>query len=643
MPEDAPAGVAVLGHGRLAGAVASRLAAGRTAGAPVTIAASDGGAAPAPAAGVRWLPVRVELGTVVIGPLSTPGVPGCPTCARTRAEKARPDSDLVAAARERFADRFGDADPCLTTCAVDLAAELVADEVARLGDPAAPPRTAGAVLRLRLGTLATSVHRFLADPLCDDCGDLPADTAAAAVIRPVPRPKVAPGVHRVRDLRAEADQLVETYVDGEVGLIQSLRRSVSGAYPTTSAPMTLGRHSTMQSESGFGRDIDFASAQFTAIAEALERYGGARPAGKRTVVHGSYAELAPDALDPRILGLYPEQRYAAHGFPFQRYHEDLVLPWVWGWSFARSAPVLVPETCAYYRMHLTDPAAKPFVYEISNGCALGGCLEEAILHGILELAERDAFLLTWYARMPVRRIDPASARGSRVPLMIDRLRAATGYDVHVFDTTTEHGIPSVWAMAVHPEPDESVPAVFCAAASGFDPERAVANALLEMAPMVQWRQDTWAEDRPAGAAMVDDPSLVRAMHDHTIVNAHVGALDRFGFLLDGDRPAHSFAESFAGAFRPDDADLTADLTATVRRYLARGQDVVVVDQTAPEHVVGGFACVKVLIPGLLPMTFGHWARRVDGLPRLLEVPQELGYADRPLRPEEINPHPHPFP
>jgi len=30
------------------------------------------------------------------------------------------------------------------------------------------------------------------------------------------------------------------------------------------------------------------------------------------------------------------------------------------------------------------------VFETSNGCALGSCLEEAILHGILEVAERDA-------------------------------------------------------------------------------------------------------------------------------------------------------------------------------------------------------------------------------------------------------------
>jgi ribosomal protein S12 methylthiotransferase accessory factor len=43
------------------------------------------------------------------------------------------------------------------------------------------------------------------------------------------------------------------------------------------------------------------------------------------------------------------------------------------------------------------------------------------------------------------------------------------------------------------------------------------------------------------------------------------------------------------------------------------------------------------------MTFGHHLRRVAGLDRVLSVPQALGRAARALTPDEINPHPHPFP
>ena len=93
----------------------------------------------------------------------------------------------------------------------------------------------------------------------------------------------------------------------------------------------------------------------------------------------------------------------------------------------------------------------------------------------------------------------------------------------------------------------------------------------------------------------------------------------------------------------DYTDLTDDVTETARRLWWHGLDVIVVDQTTPEHRAGGFCCVKVIIPGALPMTFGHYNRRTQGLPRLLEVPRLLGYRDKALLPQDINPHPHPFP
>ena len=85
------------------------------------------------------------------------------------------------------------------------------------------------------------------------------------------------------------------------------------------------------------------------------------------------------------------------------------------------------------------------------------------------------------------------------------------------------------------------------------------------------------------------------------------------------------------------------MTEVLRRLSSHGLDVVVVDQTTPEHRAGGLHCVKVIVPGTLPMTFGHANRRVHGLPRLFAVPALLGYRLQSLAPQDVNPHPHPFP
>src|SRR5260370_548754 len=182
----------------------------------------------------------------------------------------------------------------------------------------------------------------------------------------------------------------------------------------------------------------------------LERSGGMTPGGRRTVVRARFAEVRDRALDPRTLGLYPPERFAYPGFGFQPFDVDRVCAWVWGYSLGRQESILVPQGYAYFSTHLTDPGDPLFAFETSNGCALGSCLEEAILFGLLELAERDAFLMTWYARLPAPRIDLSSAQDRSIPLLAQAIEAETGYQVVAFDTAMEHGIPSVWAMAVCP-------------------------------------------------------------------------------------------------------------------------------------------------------------------------------------------------
>jgi ribosomal protein S12 methylthiotransferase accessory factor len=181
----------------------------------------------------------------------------------------------------------------------------------------------------------------------------------------------------------------------------------------------------------------------------------------------------------------------------------------------------------------------------------------------------------------------------------------------------------------------------CAGGSALTPERGAINALQELALMIEYRLLTYPRDRDRAAAMVRDPDLARVMDDHARLYNHPDAFGRFDFLLDAEpRPFGDFADTW---HMPHHGDLRADLDELLGRYLGGGLDVVVVDQTTSEHRAGGFACVKAIVPGTLPMTFGYRARRVDGLPRLFEVPHRLGYRDRTLTAADINPHPHPFP
>ncbi|MEU3727776.1 YcaO-like family protein, partial [Streptomyces sp. NPDC031705] len=159
-------------------------------------------------------------------------------------------------------------------------------------------------------------------------------------------------------------------------------------------------------------------------------------------------------------------------------------------------------------------------------------------------------------------------------------------------------------------------------------------------------QRALAADRPRDPArlrpMLDRPELVVSLDDHVGLNALPEAAPRLEFLF-ADTPCLSAARTWPGAPEPVD-DLSALLTATVERLAAAGLEVVTVDQSEPglrDRL--GLHCVKAVVPGSLPMTFGHVNRRTRGLPRLLEVPHRLGRTDRVLRHEDLALHPHPFP
>ncbi|RKN32217.1 TOMM precursor leader peptide-binding protein [Micromonospora musae] len=586
-----------------------------------------------------WLPVRTELGRVVIGPLERAGEPGCVDCAERRRRRnrlhSRAHDTLIADSRSTLGSRPS---AWITDLAADAVAALVDDEIARLTRDPHAPRTRWALICLDLKSLEVTRHPFLPDPSCPVCGNLPEDNADAARIVLQPRPKSAPDCYRTRNLAEHQDDLIATYVDPECGLIRLLARDNNAGSVVAAAWMGLPDGAT---EGGYGRTRSYRSSELVSILEALERHGGMEPGGRRTTAHGSYADLRERALDPRHLGLYPADRYRIDGFRYRPFEVDQRYRWVWGHSFRRDEPILVPETYAYYRIHRSDNEPAPFVYEISNGCALGGSLEEAILHGILEIAERDAFLMTWYARMPVPRIDLRSACRRTVPLIAEAIQAETGYLVHTFDITLEQGIPCVWAMAVDPSDDDDRPRAVCAAGSHLDPEIAAENALSELGAILVDLMRRYPGQRERAERMVRDGTLVTEMADHSLLYAARTAFTRFDFLTGSPRWT-----SFAEMAQPDgfrNADLADDLRELLRRYLDEGMDVVAVDQTTPEQHAQGLACAKVIIPGTLPMTFGHSLRRVDGIPRLHEIPHRLGYRDRRLRASDINPHPHPFP
>ncbi|WP_051325227.1 TOMM precursor leader peptide-binding protein [Glycomyces tenuis] len=578
------------------------------------------------------LPARIVGDLGIVGPWVRPGLPGCQLCAERRRRLWRRQNSPV--------EQLDGPVPAMALTAAHLDHLAVITERALRHGLLADRET-----HVTTGLLTGRVHRTVPLPGCPGCRPVPDDSAELAAITLRPRPQPDPESFRGNESGLSGAELRDLVHDWRYGPVGHVFRSENSVMALTSAELALT--SGEPGEAGHGRALTYPAGETIALYEALERLGSASPHGRRTVVRGSQNEL-PDAIDLRELGLHPESSYDDPHFHLEPYDPDTPTDWVWGFALGRQRPVLVPEHVAYWhidRWGRSGPPAPRFLYESSNGCATGSSIEEASLYGLFEVVERDAFLLTWYTRRPVRplAVDDAevpSLRGMRV--LLDRL----GYDLHLFDTTTELGIPAVMSLVARR--DDDGPAAFFAAGAHCDPRRAVASAATEAVTNCVVRHRMPAEMRARqeedGRHLIEHPERVKTLHDHTILYNYPETRPWWSFLDPGAEPA-TIEEAF-GDWRREwvRRDLTDVLRLAVDRVTANGMDPVVVDQTDRVTAADVPATVKVVVPQTIPMTFGHVHRRTRNLRRLRTLPERLGYrapGEQPTDPDAVPPHPFP--
>ncbi|WP_328724489.1 TOMM precursor leader peptide-binding protein [Streptomyces sp. NBC_00259] len=664
---DAPLDVKALGLHNAFATEPPRTGPSRAEGPPPD--ASTANASTEDAAADAAVPVRIYGHHAVVGPLSRTGSARrpCVHCLERRWQAVRSVALREALELGSGTEASGPS-PYLTPFTADALAALIATLTARAEEGAGTEEAAGTeegagseeaagsenaagagtfppVHVMDLRSLTVRRYPLVPDPECPRCAVPEHDTAEAAALTLRPAPKTAAGSFRVRSID-DYNLPLPAFANPVCG---SLGPSVVLDVSSTSTSATIGcfsmRSGSYLRETFWGGHADtFGDSLRIGVLEGLERYAGMRARAKLTKVHDSLDGLrtrGEHALDPRDCGLYSDAFHEAnpHVKPFA---PDRAIPWVWGWSLRDAGPVLVPEVLTYYH---APGLENRFVQESSNGCASGGCLEEAVYFGLMEVVERDAFLLTWYGQARLPEIDPHTSNRPATRQMVDRL-AMYGYEARFFDTRITFPVPVVTGVAVRH--DGGLGRMCFGAGAGLDPEAALAGALCEIATDAVNLQGRTERDEQRLRAMERDFSRVAALHDHPLAYGIPEMGRHAGFLLgepgEPRPPLRSMAALYGdGSVPPASDDLREDLDRCLQAVTGAGFDVIVVDQTMPEQRALGLRTVSVLVPGLLPIDFGWTRQRARHMPRMRTALREAGLREADLMATDLNPAPHPFP
>jgi ribosomal protein S12 methylthiotransferase accessory factor len=376
-----------------------------------------------------------------------------------------------------------------------------------------------------------------------------------------------------------------------------------------------------------GSGLDLEEAFLSCLFESIERYCASfiRP----ELVWFARADGDPRFLTSDRMPLFSPGQYSSTGFPFRPITGDSMVRWVEARSLTSGATACYPAVYLFipFRLAAADELAGP---SLSTGLAAGRSVAEACLGGLLEVAERDAFMITWLNRL----VGPRLVAGPETSLgqTVARICAANpGSRMTFVDISNDLQIPVVACVFESPWRGRRIVSVGAAARLHHTP--AARKAMLEAAMGYQRLTDsleTGPDWRPA-----PDFSDVQDFTRHALVYAAPELQPELAFLTSSpvERPLVE---------PPEPLSAGDGLAEALARFAAAGEEAFAVRLTTNEAREAGVEVMKVIVPGAVPMNADHRFPFL-GPERLYTVPARLGQRARRSAASELNLRvPHPF-
>jgi oxazoline/thiazoline synthase len=580
--------------------------------------------------GRRWLLAKPTGMMLWLGPLLQLGRTGCWACLAQRVDGNRQVERYLLGKR-------GDKAPfrtsrAATTASVGVLGGLLATEVARIAVTGTSPKLDGQMVTLDLRTLETAEHVLIRQPQCPACGD------PSIVSKRSPKVTITPNAVRFNTdggYRVEPPSKTYTRIQRHIspflGAISSLStmaevdNGVTYSYTAghnfamSGDNIDLLRRNMRGQSGGKGRtDIQ---ARTSAVCEAIERYCGVWR-GDESVQRAAYDDLGPDvAIPPNDLLLFSQHQFDTRGEwnahpgnflqvvpePFRSYRPA---DWTTAWSLTGGRERLVPSAYAWFgHPDLNDHF---YCFSDANGNASGNTIEEAVLQGFCELAERDSVAVWWYNRARRPAVDLDSLHDPYVDVLRE-FYAGMDRSLWILDITSDLGIPTFVGVSHrlnHPAQD-----ILVGFGAHLNPRIAAMRALTEVnqfLPAVEQR------DAEGNTVYFEDD-------EYTLSWWKEATLASEPWVCPDETQQQRTLSDYASLGGEDIAD---DVEECVRRAAASGLEVIVLDQTRPDLDLN---VVKVMAPGTR-----HFWRRL-GAGRLYEVPVRLGWLDAPQSEDQLNP------
>ncbi|MBI2097067.1 MAG: YcaO-like family protein [Candidatus Sungbacteria bacterium] len=382
-----------------------------------------------------------------------------------------------------------------------------------------------------------------------------------------------------------------------------------------------------------GASLDADEAISKTIGEFLERYTLSRHHQKNLIRSSvkSLAKVGKNFLN--IFDLAGFSDWQKEMFPRRQFDENSNFFWAGGTELLSGEPTMIPAQLALWDYSRRADTSEPQLRQSNtNGAAGHFTRGEAILAGIYESIQRDAFLIHWLNSIPPPRIDPDTIEDKKLRTLLDQLKRYHLEPIFL-NTTCDLAIPSCICVLA----DNSGLGPKTAVGGGCEPDMAEAlmRSITEALGVFRWLRWQEAEFSIAGDYKpFTDPHIDQTKR--LLLWKNTDMFSKIKPFISGKAQPFKEAAANLPAFATPKEELA--FLMDIFRRLGEGYEIYVYEAKHRFLTKLGYHAVQVVIPALVPL----YLNEIDaplGAKRLKTVPQKLGY--KPT--DELNPWPHPFP
>jgi ribosomal protein S12 methylthiotransferase accessory factor len=384
---------------------------------------------------------------------------------------------------------------------------------------------------------------------------------------------------------------------------------------------------------GYGGAFTIESAYGKAIGETIERclltlYKD------QDLFYGTYSAFRRQGRNPLNIG------HLNSFLPWQKErnqkpnvtHESVV-SWVSGTELLSEKKVLLPAQCVFWNYRFR-PEETVLLNPTTNGGAGHFTFEEAVLAGLYEGVERDAFFLYWLNTIspPIIDIDtfPSGSVAHEIRARCERY----GLQVYFLDTTSDIPVPSCVCALV--DPREPNLRVTIGGGSGFDIEKNVSSSFLEALSVSNYALSLEQLDLPIDYEPFSGNPPIGKKERISFWKGRQ-ALDRFSFFISGEKIRAHESSFYKNARKFNSAKEEYVYMLNVLREKGEGYELYCYTATHPVLKRIGYIVVKVIVPKLFPLYLREHMATLES-ERLRQAASRFG-TDR----ARLNPLPHPYP